>query len=805
MAILETITNWFNGGNKQSTESKETTTQSDYDGSKVLSDYESSQYNLSLYNPYNPDPLILRKTLNIYDEMYLRDEQIQSLLTLKKSFITGNGWIINCYETDNEIMDELKDFIYFCLDTNFKGIFNEALLGILSSFQFGFSVSEIVLEQLREGKYKGKIGLNKLITRPPHSFEFNCDAKGNIVNLQQNCLSVIKKNLPVNKFLIYTNKNQFGNPYGVSDLRSIYGWYIFKDMLIKYAAIAGERNSMPYAVGRVPKNTSAADRTKLINILSKMQAKGVSVVDEDTKIELLESAKAGNQAYYKIMIELCNNHYAKAFLLPELLGFSSHEGGSQALGREQFDIFMNSVAYPEQQRLADVINEKIIKPLIDINYGKQEKYPYFEFKKAERDNTTELLNSYILAVEKGVIKNTIEDENLIREKLGHPERDENAVIIEPIKSTSSQRDYMPTKSDINPNEDNGDKKVSIDKDSEDTEPTSDALPNKDKEDEAAYTRKDGVFVPAYTRKDKKEMVEIVDDIKFKRKLTQFEEQISLNTIKNDIEKQEKEMALNLFNVVDEIKAELENKVIKQKIIENKKFNLVNELKISESLLLKLQETFSTSLNSTYKVAKQVAKEDLPKKEFLEKQYTIGAIEPKESLKYLTSKGISLTGTEEEFILKGVKNVLVDGLKTGKTQSQIISNLEDFFKEYSVGQLNSKGEIVDINTIGGRLSTVIRTNLNDAYNQGRMALYNDPDIKGFVEALQYSAIIDDATTDFCAEMDGKIYAASDAIWDTITPPNHFNCRSILIPIFQGESYDVSDKIKAEPAKGFGGNE
>lgn len=770
MAILETITNIYNNWFGMPIQSKENEAKFNYDATTILSDYESSQYTLSLYNPYNPDPLVIKKTLNIYDEIYANEEQAQTLLTIKKSFVIGDGWQIKIDEIENEELEEIKEFICFCLDTNYKGIFYDALDDILTAYQFGFSCSEIVLDNIIEGKYKGKIGLKKLITRPPHSFEFTLNPQGDIISLTQNGLAVIKKDLPIDKFLIYTNKSQFGNPYGVSDFRTIYRWYIFKEMLIKFAAIAGERNSMPYAIGKVPKNTSETSRNTFKRILSRMQSKGVAVLDDDAKIELLESSKAGNQEYFKIMIELCNDHMAKAFAFPELLGFSSHDSGSQALGKEQFKIYLKSVPYPQKLRLEDMITEKIIKLLVDLNFGKQDNYPWFEFNKY--DNTEEMLAQYILAVEKGVIKNTIEDENLIRQKLGHPEREEDETDIEPIIPTEIITDTQIDDTKI----------------------------------EKPVEEIKGDVIEEVCGEKKKEMAEIKDDIKFRRPLTQFEEKVSLNTIKSDIETQEKEMALGLLKVVEEIKTDLENKVIKQKMVDNKKFNLVNDLTISENLVNDLKSVFSKSLNSTYKVAKQVAKEDTIKRtEFAEKQYTIGAIEPKESIKYLEAKGISLTGTEEEFILKGVRNILNDGLKTGKTQSQVISNLEDFFNQNYVAQLNSKGDEVDINSIGGRLDTVVRTNLNDAYNQGRMALYNDPDVKGFVDALQYSAIMDDVTTDFCSEMDGKIYPASDAIWDTITPPNHFNCRSILIPVFQGESYEVSDKVKAEPAKGFGGNE
>lgn len=48
-------------------------------------------------------------------------------------------------------------------------------------------------------------------------------------------------------------------------------------------------------------------------------------------------------------------------------------------------------------------------------------------------------------------------------------------------------------------------------------------------------------------------------------------------------------------------------------------------------------------------------------------------------------------------------------------------------------------------------------------------------------LQYSAVIDDRTSDICEPIDGVVLPVSDPFWDTFTPLNHFNCRCTLIMV------------------------
>jgi SPP1 gp7 family putative phage head morphogenesis protein len=113
----------------------------------------------------------------------------------------------------------------------------------------------------------------------------------------------------------------------------------------------------------------------------------------------------------------------------------------------------------------------------------------------------------------------------------------------------------------------------------------------------------------------------------------------------------------------------------------------------------------------------------------------------------------------------------------------------------------------------RIQTAVRTNAFEAINEARYSTFTDPALDGFVEALEYSAILDDRTTEICTHLDGRVYPAESPQWDAIRPPNHFNCRSLLVPVtIIDTEVEGKDKLKGErwskppriePQQGFGG--
>jgi SPP1 gp7 family putative phage head morphogenesis protein len=99
---------------------------------------------------------------------------------------------------------------------------------------------------------------------------------------------------------------------------------------------------------------------------------------------------------------------------------------------------------------------------------------------------------------------------------------------------------------------------------------------------------------------------------------------------------------------------------------------------------------------------------------------------------------------------------------------------------------------------------MRTTTFEAINEARYEYFSDPALEGFVEALEYSAILDDRTTDLCQSLNGRVYALDSEEWAQFNPPNHYNCRSLLIPITQRDGWEPSEPTEAldlKPAKGF----
>lgn len=107
-----------------------------------------------------------------------------------------------------------------------------------------------------------------------------------------------------------------------------------------------------------------------------------------------------------------------------------------------------------------------------------------------------------------------------------------------------------------------------------------------------------------------------------------------------------------------------------------------------------------------------------------------------------------------------------------------------------------------------LDTLARTNIFQSMNEARYAEFTDPALDGFVAAFRYSAVLDDRTTDICEALDDHVWKSDSPLWDTYRPPNHYNCRSLLVPITQVDVEDglwdgaEDDQPSVEPQAGFG---
>lgn len=173
--------------------------------------------------------------------------------------------------------------------------------------------------------------------------------------------------------------------------------------------------------------------------------------------------------------------------------------------------------------------------------------------------------------------------------------------------------------------------------------------------------------------------------------------------------------------------------------------------------------------------------------------------------YLKQKGYTLAGDISAATQKTIRNILMEGIKVSKTAEE---TKRAIYKALEADGMLTEEAVVEalgaqtVKNASARIDTAIRTTSFEAINEARYSFFSDPALDGFVEALEYSAILDDRTTEICSQLDSQTFGIDDEVWSTFRPPNHFNCRSILIPVTVRDTWTESDPPSVLPQKGFG---
>lgn len=677
----------------------------------------SPYWSLSWSFPYNPDPLCSSNNYSIYDEMR-EDDQVKSALAIKKDMVINTGWVIKTEDNTNPKSQEAIDFITDNFerlgeDNDIGQTFEESLHDVLTHFDYGFSLTEPVLE-IKDGKYRYK----SLRTRAPHSFQFHVDAKGNLEKIVQ-----MSNSRPINLdpkiFIHHIYQMNFGNPYGKSDLKSAYIAWKSKKYFIRFFNMYVEKYATPLALLKYKKSYTDSDIDKLNDIITQIKtATGVSV-PEDIMIEFVQSQRDASDAYLK-GIDYFNMMIARSILMPDLLGLGGTEtkGGSYALGREQFKLFLG-ILKKERDLLARKITTRLVRPLTKYNFGD---FPiWFEFNPWTLEDIKEYLRLWIDAVNGKIYEPSDEEINYFRSSIGFPEGEIKRVSPPP---PSVFPGFKPTEQNNN-------------------------FPKKDDDEQEN--------MHGYAR----------------REYTKYERKVNFIQIEKDMDEGEERIIGKLSRNAKSIYSDLIAQVRDKGLL--KKFNPEKWDTIKPKYLKDMNILFKNYFVDTFERSYENAREEIfPNSK---KKYAIELL-PDEYLELIKNEAFKMVGDYSVNITKRVKNIVLHGIKDGYSAGEIINIIRD--------ELTSETD--------RWMETAVRTKSTEIYNEARKQYYeNDPMAKEVVVAYQWSAILDDRTSEICRYLDGKIYDIGE-ISNKIKPPAHFNCRSVLIPITKFEPYKDDPNYK-----------
>ena len=720
---------------------------------------ESAIYKRLKLVPYVPDNLLSKKGFKILQEM-MEDPEIEGSMDSLLRIRLSSGWEVVA-GSEHPAGIEQRDFVQWNFD-NIEGSFDDDLREVMNGVPLGWALSELVWYEIQEGKYAGKIGLRAIKSRNPKYFNIYTDDFDNVRDYGVVNISSMDygRGYPRDKFIIYSWQKKYENIFGQSAIRTLYDYWFLKKVFTRAWGIFTEKFGHPFAVIKTPPGIDAETRGALLNVIRQIRIETGLVIPNTCEMELKEVMSKGTDPF-TAGLDWFNTQIRKKILGQDLTAQSGSKSGSYALGQVHFDILLMF----EEQLGIDIaekaINPQVIRRLIDYNYAGTTDYPEFRFKPLVQEDREAIIDKYYTGVEKGILKPIPEDEKVIREYLHMPYRD-TAAAVAPVMSPGAQITPAP------------------------------------------------VAEPVANNTDDFEFASFADSIMTgvkRRAFTKYEEQIDFVELRNGIEYDTKSAALAAAKILQDAVKQLIIDIDKKKIMQDKNFAAINKLQLLYVGDLKM--VFEKALTDGFKAGMRGGRQELTARKkalrFREfrsfAQVDIRDVKPVQAIEYFKQKAFNMAGVERDNVLKRTKQILLDGLKTGASMKDVISEIDTQMTDYIDKAMTAESVVADGMT-GGRIETIVRTNLMDALSQGRKAFFEDPALDGYVVAYQYSAIMDDRVRPNHACCDGKIFAVESSVWKSIMPPNGYNCRCIVVPITQDDTWTEDDRpVCCKADKGF----
>ncbi len=695
------------------------------------------------FQPYNPDELYWNKGHGVYEKM-LKDDQVKAVLFFKQFAVTSRNY---SFDIDHENKEHEKQADFFkTVIKRIEGSWTDKLLEVLSSMKYGYSVVEKVYKSI-QWEDKEHWGIKDLKLRPFYTFDggFISDKHGNLERLQQNLDDGTEIKIPIDRVIHFVNRPDENRFYGLSDLKAAYDPWWSKQIANKFENIHLERHAHGFVWAQIDPSKGELTPTQLTaleNTLDNITAQTSMRVPASVDINTVQPLRT--DAYDKA-IARHNRAIAISLLVPNLLGISEQsQHGSFAQSQTQLETFFWVLDYISTS-LAEVLNEQLFLELSILNFSTED-FPLFFFEPISDEQKLNLAKVWSELVSKGSVTKSDSDESYLRDLLGFPEKTEKEID---------------------------------DQDIDDTVPVD--IP-------------DLVEIDDWLRDNKKDKETLLKEFAEKPWL----KRCNFVKIEKFLNNQDKKFALETSVVMGQVKSAIEKQVVKlagEKSFGNISPKEINNVFVPPILTSKLRAIFKSNLKEILEENYSLARKELPIKRFVK---TKPGMSKKEVEKVLASKSMRGVNNLSNFVKDKVHQVIENGIKFDKTLKEIIIELD---RDADLGRVlpkvDSAGRIVNIPQ---RIETIARTNSSDVMNQARLSLFNDPELKGFVKAYEYSAILDDRTTEICEHLNGKIQRD----FGSYTPPNHFNCRSILTAVTEIDDWDEKEdniSSRIEPHQGF----
>lgn len=656
---------------------------------------------------------------------------------------------------------ELRVRVFEQIIAQMEGSFYDALNGIETARHYGFSLVEKVQQDI-EVDGKTWIGIKRLSLKPFDTFLFYPDEYGNISKCIQR-FEGREQTIDLERFIHHVQNGEVDGHYGQSELREAYRAWFSKDMAIRFWNIHLERHASGFLKIQpregVELRSGSAEYTSLVNAITNLSPKSAFIVPGGIEAELVHPT---NTDAYERAITIHDKSIAKALLVPNLLGISEQGStGSFAQSQTQLEAFLWTLE-AETKRLEEVLNEQLFKGLGELNFGAGP-YPRFRFAPLSEALKMQIIKTWLELVKGKAVTSTDADEKHIRNLLDFPEAGEP--LDTPAPSAAGAAIDPATG-----------KPIPTPPGTELPAPPPGTVGTPPKKPVGKGEKRPGETVIGAKRIRAEHKAEF---------LARAVKRVDFAVIDN---RGTKITAGTSAKVHEALLAGVE--AMKEFIRTEDLFtnpDKIAEVAMPARILTRIRKAAEAGLKEGWDLGGAHARRELEKAQSARFAADEMRLADAAAQKFLEGRSYTIAGDLADSARKKVTTVLYNGIKGGWTLDEILARVDE-----ELGP-----------TVLPHASTTIRTAVFEAINEARYELFASPEMAGFIEALEFSAILDGRTTEVCEHMDQRTYGVNDPVWDTHYPPLHFNCRSLVVAVTVRDTWERSEDPSIDPMEGFGG--
>lgn len=728
-----------------------------YDSSSLYSAFAGGER-------YNPDDLAGQRGLQIYAKMLI-DEQVKSVTEFKLNAILGRGWQFK-FEGQTKLSPEEQKkriAVFNAVCQKVRGSFLDAIEGVASGREYGFSVTEKVYGQITvDGATY--TGLNMLLTRDPCSFRFFTDDYGLLTKITQRTNGKADVTIDPDKVIHYVHKpNKWDRIYGRSELRAAYrAWYL-KDITLKMWALHLERfgSGIPVATRTGEATLTGPEIEAFKRVMQDFKAHTSIILPPGFTAEVVFPASTDQ---FQKALEYHDLAIAKSQLVPNLLGLS-HTGqtGAYSQSQTQFEAFFWTTS-TDGKRLAECLNEQLFRDIGDQNWGDGE-YPYFCFKPLTLDNAIKLLTAFKDMIGAGAAQATEDDERFLRELLELPERDPDA---EPLIDPMAER--QQTQAEAQAEIDNELRQQEID------QKTKQAA-NASRYSAPPITVTVHNPAPAPAGHQSAQLLPVVSPAaggaavvphgKLRsasiEQFTRAAQRVAFSVI----EKRTDDYAVSTVDTLAGLIAKATTRALgdddNMRVLTDEDPADVAAIDLHSADRGKLKSTYRGLLMQSWTLGSNLAANEIDRARGERTELTSRRMHfvslRDNATAYFDTQSFRMAGDTSDAVRKIIQQELQNGIKFGKsipdiriaiwerllgkglTTVKAIKGSET--SEEVISALEALG-LDDLDEVAPYLNTLVRTNTFEALNEARFAEFTDPIVSDFVQALEYAAVLDSST-------------------------------------------------------------